>query len=223
MSVVVTILTGRRPEYLKRTLSALEASLGIGLLSELDVICLVNGGDDRSSSIARGYAWVSTVYEADDFRSIGENVTSLAAKVRESRMPYWMHLEDDWAAEKSGRWLEGACAVLEVEENIGQVRLRHSSERVSASHLVTHRMIRWAPRPHFRRFCGVMYRVARAHATYNPCVMRSLDAVEWMSASSEASAMRKFHATGKMAAQVYPGVFRHIGTKSLRLEGTEKP
>lgn len=214
MTLLVTILTGRRPAYLEETLRALESA--VRTCEGAQVFCWINGADAPSVEVAAGFNWITQVERQQEFRPIGPNVSRLAEAARSSGLAYWLHMEDDWKAEGDDGWISDACSILDHEATVGQVRLRRADEPVSRSNLVSHRMIRWHPRPIFRRRGALKYRVARAHATYNPSVMRAGQAAEWMIASSEPEAMRKFHASKMLVAQTYPGVFRHIGEKSLR-------
>lgn len=216
MSVFVTVLAGRRPEYLRRTLEAFEPVLRSATGLQTEVLCWVNGADAPSLEVARERPWVSRVEAQARFLPIGKNVSRLAALARESHRSFWLHLEDDWTATGNPGWLSDACDVLAREPQVGQLRLRCADEPVSKSNLVSHRMIRWSPRPIFKKAGCLSYRTARAHVTYNPSIQRCLEAHEWMIASSEPEAMRRFHRTKLLAAQVYPGVFRHIGEQSLR-------
>jgi hypothetical protein len=103
-----------------------------------------------------------------------------------------------------------AAAHLE-DKMVGQVRVRHRSERCLTRHMITGSPIFW--RPHDGDLRG------QAHFTFNPALIRA-DLVDHVfPARDERHAQHRFLRTGLEVVQLEPGVFTHSGThRSRRLD-----
>lgn len=199
MKLLVTLLTGRRPDLLQRTLAAV-ADHQPELL-QADWLVLHNGADRDTAAVLKAAALPSVVDTSKLFLNIGQATTRLFAQAVEADADFLLHLEDDWEA-GPGPVLPRAVELL---DDVFQIRLRRASERVLQRHMVTTRVIPWRP--------AVGARVAsEAHYTLNPSLIRLQDLRFGFPASSERDAQRNFHRAGKRrVAQLIPGVFAHIG------------
>ncbi|WP_049566864.1 glycosyltransferase [Streptomyces sp. SBT349] len=209
--MVLTLLTGDRPELLADTLASLRATAP-GLLETARLIVLDNGADPDSADILEEHADVIDVREhRDDRASIGDATSHLATLAAESGRPFWLHLEDDWRATPDHPgWLDAARRILAEHEDVYQVRLRHSEERTLPYHMHTKRRLRWEPRQGWRF-------AREAHLTTNPNLTRTRDISAVWPASGEREAQARAHAAGlKGVAQLTPGVFVHTGAGSRR-------
>ncbi len=206
--LVLTILTGKRPDYLRATVQSLLLHAAVAVRSA-HVVLMVNGPDDRTLELVRSLPWVDdlVITGRQKVRPIGDATSELCARAQRSKRAYYLHLEDDWRCAGPG-WLSKSMGILARHRDVGQVRIRHVGERVSRSNLVTHRLIKW------KRCDG--YRVGNAHYTFNPSLIRTKDAPKIFPCSHETHAMKKFQRAGFRAAQLVPGAFRHIGKASLR-------
>jgi hypothetical protein len=206
--VTVTVLTGARPGLLDDTLTHLPD----GLVDTATVIVLVNGGDadtlavcDRHRLAERGAKIATT----DTLVGVGDAMGVLAGLV-DTSSPWWLHLEDDWRFHTlDDTWLDAARLALR-DPTVAQVRLRHHSEPVLATHMVTGQAIVWHPHP--------VGRVADAHLTLNPNLMRTVDAHRLWPSPGERAAQRVGHRSGlRRVVQLHPGAFHHTGgDESLR-------
>jgi len=216
--VVLTVLTGNRPFYFKPTIASLRRHHP-DVLKHAHVVLLVNGDDDETVDFAKTLDFVDEqiVNSGPKILPIGQSVSLLHTRARMSGRPYWLHLEDDWkCSQGAGHWLRAAIEILAKNKDVGQVRMRLASERVLKSHMVTHKPIRWQPAATYRRAAGLRFRTAHAHLTFNPALVRTAQAKAWMPCGGEPDAMRKYVKTKLLSAQLYPGVFRHLGEESLR-------
>lgn len=208
MTLAITILTGGRPNLLRKTLTTLVHQQPE--LREAPSVALVNGGDQASIDVVTQAAWIDRVEVTGECLPIGRAVTQLMAMLP-AVASLVLHMEDDWRC-VAGGWLHRAKA-LAREAGIGQVRLRanHSSvptQRVSRYHMVTKTVIKW------RKRCtpsGGRFEQGRAHFTFNPSicpvqVWRSMGALD-----SEQHAARQFFRMNYEVAQLLPGVFLHEG------------
>lgn len=205
--LVVTILTGRRPHLLERTLKSAEVAIG-DVLEDARVIAFVNGADDESRAVCRSFPWVDGALLALSWLPIGEATSWCAGFAEPSR--YWLHLEDDWECLSAPEsWLTESIALLDSGK-VDQVRLRDASEKVLKKHMVTGAPINWTQEGHFD--------IGEAHLTFNPFLMRVSDISDAFPCTGERNAQKKWLAAGhKMVAQHHPGLFRHIGGgESLR-------
>lgn len=207
MSLVVTVLTGRRPNLLARTLDALRATQR-PLLEDAYTLALHNGGDEETANVLRANQDLfNMTVVSPTFLGIGE-ATSTLFGMAQDRGEYLLHVEDDWEA-SPGEWWNQAKALL--EDGIFQVRLRRASETVLAKHMVTKKRIEWEQ--------GDDFNFTRdAHYTLNPSLMRMVNVAKGWPALSEREAQRNlWRAKKRKVAQLVPGVFTHIGGEdSLR-------
>lgn len=215
-AVALTLLSGRRLSLLRRTL----ASLPEPLLERAWVALLVNGDDPETEAFARTLRFVDRLLvEPGDVLPIGPALSRLVREIPASRR-FHLHLEDDWECRADGGgWLGEAEAILDAEPSIGQVRLRHAKQRVRTRHMVTAKPIAWEK----RTLTGVRCRVAPAHFTFNPSLVRTRDLPRIFPCTDEYHAQRRFHGPRlalrrPRVAQLVPGVFHHIGEgRSLRM------
>lgn len=210
--VVVTILTGGRPQLLAETLDAVRHTAP-GLLETAVVVALNNGGDRETADVlARHRDVIGRPLSSDGpVMPIGPSISRLAALAAGTGRRFWLHLEDDWRAVDDPGWLDRARGILATRREVSQVRLRRSAEPVLPRHMVTGRPLVW------RRYPGHAAS-PDAHLTFNPSLVRTADIPVGWPCAGEADAQRRWHAAGRRAvAQLTPGVFAHIGhADSLR-------
>lgn len=202
--VTITILTGGRPNYLRETLVSLQSN--IKEIADANIVAMVNGADLPSLQILKDFPWIKKTLTTPRMLPIGQATSRLYKVAAESRLPFWMHLEDDWRCIATD-WLAQAKEIL-ANKQIGQVRLRKATERVLSKHMIKHTEIRWKDQGRAR--------VADAHYTFNPSLVRTADVASLFPCNGEIDAMRKFVATKRLVAQSVPGAFVHIGHDSLR-------
>lgn len=207
--VVVTLLTGRRPDLLAATLDGLRFNAP-GLLETAHVVALHNGNDGSDDQTIAELELVGEHVDqwltSADLSPVGPATSRLAAQVPATGRAYWLHLEDDWRATKHHPgWLDRARELLTADPGLAQVRVRRADERVLRRHMVTSRPLRW--RDH-----GDHQRAPDAHWTNNPALVRAVDAALAWPADGERAAQRRWHAAGRRAtAQLVPGEFKHLG------------
>jgi len=211
---VITILTGRRPELLRRQLASLRINAP-GLLETAQVRVLVNGDDSATHEVLeevlpghRQPAWAAPV--GGGLWKIGPATSHLARAAYESEATYWLHLEDDWEiVTPHHQWFNEARTILQTDAEVRQVRLRHITEPVLRQHMHTRQPIDWrtANNPQ------ATYLHSPAHWTFNPSLVRVADIPSVFPADSERAAIKNAHREGldRRVAQHAPGVFRHIG------------
>jgi predicted O-methyltransferase YrrM len=208
--VVVTVLTGGRPDLLASTLEAVRATAP-GLLETAYVHLLDNGPDARTSAVLGAHADVLDAIERQVEQPIGEAVTHLAEAAAASGRTYWLHLEDDWAATPDhAGWLDTARRILAEHPQVHQVRLRHDTEQVLGRHMHTRRPLRWDDRGDWRY-------APEAHWTLNPTLVRTAGIHRVWPAVGERQAQAHAHDAGmRGVAQLVPGTFVHTGGDASR-------
>lgn len=208
MGVIITILTGSRPELLKRTLQSL-----FEVMPELrsqHILALANGNDQPTIDVLEKFD-VSYKTTAK-LLPIGEAISLLADWVLKSGMKYWLSLEDDWQAVSSG--VSKAVWILDRFPDISQVRLRHTSEWVMPKHMITGVPINW------HRRNGFLY--ATAHRTLNPNLARVEDIPKCFPCTGERHMQKRALKNGLTTiAQLEPGIFKHIGAENSLREVTK--
>lgn len=201
----IGLLTGGRPDLLRRTLESLSAHAPRAL-AEAYVLVLVSSRDAETESYVRSLPFVDRTVVSDEPLSVGRATSRLVTELAATRgVETVLHLEDDWAsATLVDGWLARGVELLQAAPRIGQVRLRHRSEPVLAHHMVTRRPIVWSAE-------GDVLTSPAAHFTFNPSLLRARDVPRFFPCATELEAQRRFLRAGLATAQLSPGVFRHIG------------
>jgi hypothetical protein len=193
--VIVTLLTGRRPDLLAKTLASLEGS-GI----EPDIF--VNGADPESLQVVHESGIVNGLHHWSEWLGIGAAMSRVAEWVQ-GEDGYWLHLEDDWEL-TNPLDLRTAQTFLDEHPEVGQIRLRRRDDGASYRNYLTKRRINWQ---------GEGIKIGNAHATWNPALQRT-SAAQVYPVTGEVDFMRKMP---QINAQTNPGHFRHLGEgRSLR-------
>ena len=194
MSLVIAVLTGRRPQLLRRTLDSFATNHPDLWGSSIRTV-MHNGGDLPTAAILDGHQWDDR-HTTNRLLPIGEATTLLTRRAAEHEPDLMLRLEDDWEAEPGGWWDD---AVTLLDGGAAQVRLRKASEPVSAR-------------------CMVCRQPGHLHFTFNPTLTYTKTWTSLLPIVNERDAMRKFHR--QPATQLQPGVFAHIGgDDSLRTNG----
>jgi hypothetical protein len=215
--LVVTILTGARPRLLDRMLGALTWR-GDEVIRDAHVEILHNGGDAETTRVIDHYmpalarlASVRVEMLTGPLLSIGDATSRLAESATQSRRRYHLHLEDDWRLDAPDTsWLALAVSILAVHPEVYEVRCREAARRAWATHAVTGAPIAWQDHEGWRS--------AEAHLSFAPTLRRTNTLAAIFPCEGEKDAMKRAHRAGlRVAAQLVPGVFEHIGDgESLR-------
>lgn len=193
MEPVVTVLTGRRPDLLDQTLTALPYQPTV----------FVNGADQVSIEVALEHRTGMVVW--DQWLTVGDATSRVAEWVRGRSEKYWLHCEDDWVCEGVPDLLP-AMTLLDTGE-IGQVRLRRKDDGAKPVHYLTGQKITWR---------GAVVLIGESHATFNPTLMLS-EAAGLFPVNNEVDFMRRMMGRWPVNGQADPGWFTHIGGgRSLR-------
>jgi hypothetical protein len=193
--VIVTLLTGRRPDLLAKTLASLEGS-------NLEIDFFVNGADPESLQVVHDSGRVNGLHTWPEWLGIGAAMSRVAEWVQ-GEDGYWLHLEDDWELTEPLD-LSTAQTFLDEHPEVGQIRLRRRDDGASHRNYLTKRRINWQ---------GEGIKIGNAHATWNPALQRT-SAAQVYPVTGEVDFMRKMP---QINAQTNPGHFRHLGEgRSLR-------
>ena len=212
MDLIVTFLTGRRPDLAAATLAALDRH-SPALLRDARVEVLHNGGDPETAEALEPWRdRVDLWHQTDDLLRIGPAVSLLAARVARSGRSRWLHMEDDWEAlGRSDDWLARAHRALDENPRLPIVRLRDDREKVLDRHLTERHRLVWQERDGYRISPD-------AHATHNPALWRAEVATVGWPERDERDMVRRLRAAGwSSAAQLVPGEFRHLGDRDRGL------
>src|SRR5690606_31010491 len=87
--VVVTLLTGRRPDLLAKTLASLEGS-------GIEIEAVVNGADAESPPVVHDSCIANGLHQWKEWLGIADAMNEGAEWVAGGEDGYWLHLEDDW-------------------------------------------------------------------------------------------------------------------------------
>lgn len=246
-SVFLTVLTGRRPELLQRTLESIKDVVDRCTFSSAIVW---DPEDDESKGLLRA-AGIGPPQHFQKRLKNGPAVSACARDFLGSDYDVWLHIEDDWEllpdrAALEPDWFEVASE-LATNQDIGQVRLReieHLGGLVPVQYpegvrflgdgsgcanrnWVSSKYVEWRTEPEWPFMVSAdSNNTSPAHATFNPCMWnrKLVEQVFWSPVRDELQAMDRMHAArteagGRFAtAQLRPGVFRHIG-EGQSLEG----
>ena len=161
----ISILTGDRAGLLARTLETFEARWPEQARAA-HVCAFVNGADEASRSVVEAAGWIDrTMTYGPDVIPIGLATSLLIGAVAaHGDVDVVLHVEDDWETRTmDDEALVRAATHLE-DETVGQVRVRHRSERCLPRHMITGKPIAW--RRHHDDLRG------QAHFTFNPALIQ---------------------------------------------------
>lgn len=209
MDVTIAVLTGQRPELLRETLAAMVEHQP-DLWGAAAKVVVHNSSDGETAAVLDEHDWDRRVVLEGRLRGIAEASHHLieAACIVDRR--YVLRLEDDWIADPVS-FYHDAVELLKSDLNVGQVRLRRSSEKVLDKHRVTKHDIRW------RTLDSGHSWAPSAHYTHNPSLMRTWDYAALAGYSDEIDAARRFVEAGWSTGHHVPGAFAHAGDRSRGL------
>ena len=197
--MIVTLLTGRRPDLLAKTLGSLKDT-------DLKITVFVNGNDAESREVVDQFPTTYGPVGWYGWVGVGAAMSRVAEYVKRFD-GYWLHLEDDWEL-TNPLDLRTAQTFLDEHPEVGQVRLRRRDDGASHRNYLTRRRINWQGE-------GII--TGNAHATWNPALQRT-SAAQVYPVTGEVDFMRKMP---QINAQTDPGHFRHLGEgRSLRLRSS---
>lgn len=204
--ITIAVLTGRRPELLRRTLNALPD----WLWTSAHTVVLHNSGDGETTEVLDDYKIDLKYTNLDGLWSIGRASSHIFQIAQAEARPFTMYVQDDWKCkDQSSEWLITALQILDDDPHVGAVRLRRTDERTMVNSMARGKTVTWSQHEGFR--------VSRqAVWCLNPFLMRTHELI--FPIEDERDGMRKFNDWGQSVAQLTPGVFAHIGYggKSLR-------
>lgn len=205
--MVITFLTGQRPELLKRTLQSI-ADNAPELFTHR-VIAFNNSGDKPTTDVLKQFQ-IDEIIINHGTLPIGAAISLLASKAYDSGQKYWLSCEDDWLCVNSN-WLETAIEFIK-EKDVSQVRLRLESEPVLKKHMITGEEIIW------NEF--ETYKITdKAHLTFNPSLIKTADIPQIFPCTGERNAQKNWLDKMQKVVQLKPAAFKHIGDEnSLRLK-----
>ena len=209
----ICFLTGQRIDLFRRTIESIYINIP-DVLENCYTITLLNSPD------AITYSYIKNLSDINECRAhkkgilpIGDGTSILNIELANKKgIEYILYVQDDWLVDSVDRfWLKQALNILDIHSEIGQVRLRHSDERVLKYHMITKNPITWEKKD------GFLYSKS-AHFTFNPSIIRTRDVYKIFPCITEWGAQKKFLKSGLATAQIIPGVFRHLGTKDQSLK-----
>lgn len=208
----IGLLTGDRLPLLRRTIeSLLELHDGFVLRSST-VIVLINGDDPETQFYVEQLPFVAAcLHHTGSVLPVGTATSVLMDFLEQQQgISHILHLEDDWIPELiAPNWLADAHRILSEHPQVGQVRLRHTREKVLSYHMITRQPIRWQTKEGFLLSPS-------AHFTFNPSLIRAQDVLDLFPCQTESEAQQLYLASGWASAQLVPGVFVHIGDRHSR-------
>lgn len=214
--LVLTVLTGRRPDLLRETLDSLALS-SPGLLESATVFVLHNGGDKATQETLSSYRpFLDDVETTDNLLPIPLAGAKCGSFAESSDRTFWMHLEDDWRSLGVHRgWLQASREILDGNQEVAQVRLRHHLEPVLKRHMVTSQPLDWKDNGHW-----LLSR--NGHVTNNPSLRRSQHGSVGYPCRDEKDMQVNWMKVGLTSvAQLKPGEFVHIGQGPKSLKRTD--
>lgn len=208
----IGLLTGDRPNLVRQTMESLLKFRNGFVLQNSTLVVLVNGDDPITQAYIEQLPFVAhCIHHTGSVLPIGTATSCLVDFLtRQPGIGYVLHLEDDWVLEAPAiDWLEMAHSILDKHPQVGQVRLRHTNEKVLPYHMITRRPIQWQSH-------GKFLLASSAHFTFNPSLVRSRDVSLIFPCRTEREAQEHYLTASLVSAQLSPGVFRHMGAQQSR-------
>lgn len=204
--MIFTILTGRRPQVLKKTLESIYNHAPE--LFNAHTVVYNNAGDKATTDVIKQYDFTEVII-GDRTQAIGTAISLLAVKAYESGEKYWLSAEDDFLC--TGNQIQEALDILKADQSVSQVRLRREDDGGLNYHMVTKQPLVWQQKNG--------YKIAEAHRTFNNNLTRTIDIPKCFPCSGERDCQKQWLEAGmEVVAQIQPGMFKHDdGGESLRL------
>lgn len=195
--VAITIHAKWDLEHLTKTFDSLN-SWAPGLLQSAHVTVMYT--DYRSTHLDqfREYGSYLNVLDVNNNPDLvpGDIYSRLFTQIP-INMKYHLHLEPGWTVGTLGlKWLNVAKTILELDEEVGQVRLQHRSVPSRRYNLTDGAEVQWEKENDWL--------VGNAEYAIAPSLMRPSDVLKLWPARSDLVAASRFH---KDVAQLNPGVF----------------
>lgn len=208
VKLVITVLTYNRPDLLARTLQSLvEKNPKVIAISK--IIVLVQGnGDESTKKVLQTFApAIAQVHFSGTNLGTGGGYSLLMQKALALKPEYILHLEDDWLSnEPLDRHLDELFGIFKNNKDLGFIRLRSITEKVSKVNLVNNLPISFTKQSEH-------VLVGNSHFTFNPAMVRSWIIKTLVPVASEPSAEKKYELLGLSGAQLDAECFGHIGAE----------
>jgi len=203
LKVVVTILTYRRPDYLKKTL---ESFFEMNDADKFLLTMLVQDRDRGTEKVLD--KWKNRIHHIS-YPNVNLGCAGgwnfLMGKTMESGLPYVIHLEDDFVSNESVSNYLPELIKLMKQNNIGCIRLRSIKDKVSSHNIITKKEIK------YRRTGNIG--IGNGHFTFNPTITKLSVIKKIIPVTREGEAMRKYEKLGLETGQLFANCFSHIGRK----------
>lgn|GEM_PF-5213600 len=203
--VVVSVLTGGRPELLAETLASTRRHHP-GLLESAIVHVHWNMGDAETGAVLAAH-WdvLDSVEVTDELWGIAASTNRLVERALATDAAYRINLQDDlFAHPDPGPWLDEARTLL--DEGVAQVRLERHDAPHAGKHTLTGERFAWRP-------LGPHRIVEDFPFTFRPTLLRLADHRYAFPSTGEAGSIRRWHGEKfpRDTVQLVPGIWLHVG------------
>lgn len=203
--VVISVLTGQRPELLAETLASTRRHHP-GLLETATVHVHWNTGDDGTAAVlAEHWDVLDGVEVTDELWGIAASTNRLVERAQATSCTYRINLQDDlFAHPDPGPWLDEARTFL--DEGVAQVRLERADAPHARKHTVTGERFVW-------RSLGPHRIVEDFPFTFRPTLHLVSDLPLAFPSTGEAGSILRWHEDRfpKDTVQLVPGIWLHVG------------
>jgi hypothetical protein len=214
-NIVMTLMTYKRGQYLKRTIESL-LDKNPNILSRLRIILLVQGPNDAPTESV-----------IDEFKSIfdkilrpginlgtGGGFTYLMKHSLDTECSFVLNLEDDWLSNEGfEKYLDEILKFLKKDEDVGFIRLRSIEEKISPINLISKKEIK-------HDIVTANIRKGNYHFSFNPIIIKTSVIPFLLPAQNEVTCEKKYELLGLQGAQLMAKCFIHVGNK--RAEGWKR-
>ena len=204
--ILVCLLSYKRPQYLRLTLSSFISKNKSLFSSHLRMIALDQCSSSATIDVFSEFRQqITTVYSVSKNFGIGWGFSQLIELSKQYPADYLLFLEDDWECKESlSPYIDDILLLFETFPTTGSLRLRSIHDPVRTVNTVTDLPISTTP---WRK----NFLIGNYHYVFNPHVVRAPVAEKIIPVSGEYHAMQKYEALHLQNAQLKERMFVHIG------------
>ena len=210
IKIPVTIITYKRPWYIKRTLESFIEKNQSDIERYLLIVLVQGEKDSATEDILRRYQGriKSVIYPGENLGCAG-GYNLLMTESLKLELPYVVHLQDDFISnEPLSDYIPELIEVMQSNSKLGYIRLRSIRDKVNRYNVISRRKIKYKKKTR-------NISIGNGHFTFNPTIARSSVIEKLIPATSEIDAQQKYQELGLETGQLFASCFSHIGHKRV--------
>ena len=197
------MITYNRPFYFEKTLSSF-IEKNKPTIEKMPIIINVQGKneDKETNKIIKKYEkYIHRVITPGVNLGCAAGYSLLMAETLKLRLPYVVHLQDDFVSlEPLSDYLSELSKLLDENKDVGFIRLRTTQDKVNDHNVISRRKIKYKK---IVKNLGI----GNGHFTFNPTIARASVIEKIIPTHSEKDAQEKYQKLGLKSGQLFGNCF----------------